>query len=178
MSSIPAAKERLAKEADFDDAAWPAALERLRHTEPGTDDQGIAIVGTRDLEMALIRLRQFADVALGNAIEISRLEQENAKLRAERDEVLTALKIAEAYAHHAIDHAIHHAPRERADLAKADQALIAVLVGFALVEAIVIGLQGQGLKKAHDRLREYADTIRALKEKLEQPRAPKGWTHG
>lgn len=107
-----------------------------------------------------------------------RAEEENAKLRAERDEVLTALKIAEAYAHHAIDHAIHHAPRERADLAKADQALIAVLVGFALVEAIVIGLQGQGLKKAHDRLREYADTIRALKEKLEQPRAPKGWTHG
>lgn len=91
MSSIPAAKERLT-EAEFDDAAWPAALERLRHTEPGTDDQGIAIVGTRDLEMALIRLRQFADVALGNAVELSRLEQENAKLRAERDEALEALK--------------------------------------------------------------------------------------
>lgn len=60
-------------ETDFDEAEWRAALERLRHTEPGTDDQGIAIVGVRDLEMALLRLQQFADVALGNAIEVSRL---------------------------------------------------------------------------------------------------------
>ena len=63
----------------------------------------------------------------------------------------------------------------------ADPLLIVALagsVGFMLVEALIIGLQGQGLKRAHDRLREYGDTIRGLKEKLEKPRAPKWWTHG
>lgn len=54
------------------DDDWPRALARLRNTEPHPD-QGIACVGTRDLEMALDRLQQFADVALGNAIEIARL---------------------------------------------------------------------------------------------------------
>ena len=63
-----------ARAAEADDE-WPRALERLRHTEPHPD-QGIACVGTADLAMALDRLGQFADVALGNAMEISRLAVE------------------------------------------------------------------------------------------------------
>jgi 1-acyl-sn-glycerol-3-phosphate acyltransferase len=58
-----------------DDAEWPLAFARLKNTEPHPD-QGIACVGTRDLEMALERVQQFAHVALGNAIEISRLTAE------------------------------------------------------------------------------------------------------
>lgn len=55
----------------FDDE-WPRALARLKNTEPHPD-QGIACVGTRDLAMAIERLEQFANVALGNAVEIGRL---------------------------------------------------------------------------------------------------------
>lgn len=51
---------------------WPMALARLQNTEPGPG-QGLAVVGTQDLAMALDRLHQFAEVALGNATEISRL---------------------------------------------------------------------------------------------------------
>lgn len=51
---------------------WPMALARLQNTEPGPD-QGLAVVGTLDLAMALDRLHQFAETALGNAQEIGRL---------------------------------------------------------------------------------------------------------
>ncbi len=62
----------LVKGETLSDDEWPRALERLRNTEP-RPDQGIACVGVRDLEMALDRLKQFAEVAMGNAMEVSRL---------------------------------------------------------------------------------------------------------
>lgn len=52
---------------------WPKALARLQNTEPHPD-QGIACVGTQDLAIALERLHQYAEVALGNAAEIGRLK--------------------------------------------------------------------------------------------------------
>jgi hypothetical protein len=79
---------------DAEDAAWPLAMARLQNTEPGPD-QGIAMVGTGDLELALRRLSQFADVALRNAAVIGGLEARALSAEAQRDrmrEALTALR--------------------------------------------------------------------------------------
>lgn len=82
---------------DAEDAAWPLALARLQNTEPGPD-QGIAVVGTDDLELALRRLSQFADVALRNAVVISQLTAERDAEKARRVEVEGALSgIADDY---------------------------------------------------------------------------------
>lgn len=69
----------------------------------------------------------FEKTALAFAASLTHDETATAAIQAaeQRERRLReALRIAEAYAHHAIDHAIHHAPRERADLAKSDQATI------------------------------------------------------
>jgi len=71
------------------DDEWPRALARLKHIEPHPD-QGIACVGCDDLAMALDRLEQFADVALGNAVEVSRLLAVEAEAQA-RVEALEAI---------------------------------------------------------------------------------------
>lgn len=76
---------------DAEDAAWPLAMARLQNTEPGPD-QGIAMVGTGDLELALRRLSQFADVALRNAAVIGGLEARALSAEAQRDRMREALE--------------------------------------------------------------------------------------
>lgn len=78
---------------DAEDAAWPLAMARLQNTEPGPD-QGIAMVGTGDLELALRRLSQFADVALRNAAVIGGLEARALSAEAQRDRMREALELA------------------------------------------------------------------------------------
>lgn len=56
--------------------------------------------------------------------------------------------------------------------------LSVTMAGFLIAAIVIIGHQGKSLEAAHARLVEYANTIRELKERLSQPRAPKGWTHG
>jgi hypothetical protein len=81
---------------DAEDAAWPLAMARLQNTEPGPD-QGIAMVGTGDLELALRRLSQFADVALRNAAVIGGLEARALSAEAQRDRMREALERAVAW---------------------------------------------------------------------------------
>lgn len=76
----------------FKDEDWPLALQRLNHCEPGTPDQGCAVVGVDDLAFALDRLAHFASVAMGNAAVIGQLEARATQAEGENERLREALK--------------------------------------------------------------------------------------
>lgn len=180
--------------ADFD-AEWPRALSRLKHTEPHPD-QGIACVGTADLAMALDRLEQFADVALGNAMEVSRLLDAQARIEAQAwrplqswiKEAMRFIDLCDADAADYADNGLHdHAENlmergfaffgagERDSLATIERMDLEVVPPVTRIEAIealreAVGeLQNLYFNAAGPRTFAAIDKLEALKRALLSP---------